>query len=101
MVRSVFVGLFRDDTKEYLLHINEQLSERVKFLEEIIRTDREDKTKLLNQILYPIKNKPVDITNMQPIGGYKNLKMRIAEAEEKSRREFHENQDKENASEER
>lgn len=85
---TVSAGRLADDT-DYLMVLNENLGREVNHLHEEIRELRTLNKELLKKlgILERIKIDKIE-GNLEPIGGFKTLRTRIAEAEAESRKEF-------------
>lgn len=69
----------------YLELLNEQLSERVKFLEEMLREEKKEKRALMFRLE---EKKKINMDELEPLGGFIPLRQRIKNAEEASRQEL-------------
>jgi hypothetical protein len=72
---------------EFYKQINEIQTQRIQFLENYVRDLREERDRLLAKVLGK-EQVVTDVKDFNPIGGYKSLRQRIAEAEQKAQQEF-------------
>ena len=73
----------------YLIILNNTLADQVAFLRQQLISVMEMNKSLIERIgiKSEIKRAPIDDSEFKPIGGYKSLSQKIADAEEASRKE--------------
>ena len=89
-----FGELFQGDTIKFLELLNESLAARAQFLETQLLREQELNQALLRKLgILEYIRVEINTGELEPIGGFKTLRQKIKEAEEKSRKEFFEEQE--------
>jgi hypothetical protein len=83
--------------KKYLLIINDRLADEVLRLHDEVKYLRAQNDLLLGKMLNKPERPKIDMTGMEPIGGFVPLRSKIADLERKSRIEAAKLQDNEDA----